>query len=87
VDTVVQPSESRFFKYVWRFNALAIAGAATTCILLGLSAGLSIFNAEPRPHRATHGDAQDGTEARLRPAYSDARTHRTWVPFGRREST
>jgi hypothetical protein len=54
VDTVVQPSESRFFKYVWRFNALAIAGAATTCIVLGLSAGLSIFNAEPRPHRATH---------------------------------
>ena len=50
----MQPSESRFFKYVWRFNALAIAGAATTCILLGLSAGLSIFNAEPRPHRATH---------------------------------
>ena len=54
MDTVAQPSESRFFKYVWRFNALAIAGAATTCILLGLSAGLSIFNAEPRPHRATH---------------------------------
>jgi hypothetical protein len=54
VDTVVQPSESRFFKYVWRFNALAIAGAATTCIVLGLSAGWSIFNAEPRPHRATN---------------------------------
>jgi hypothetical protein len=54
VDTVVQPSESRFFKYVWRFNALAIAGAATTCILLGLSAGMSIFNAEQRPHRVTN---------------------------------
>jgi hypothetical protein len=54
VDTVVQPSESRFFKYVWRFNALAIAGAATTCIVLGLSAGLSIFNAEQRPHRVTN---------------------------------
>jgi hypothetical protein len=54
VDTVAQPSESRFFKYVWRFNALAIAGAAIGVILLGLSAGLSIFNAEPRPHRATH---------------------------------
>lgn len=54
MDTVAQPSESRFFKYVWRFNALAIAGAAIGVILLGLSAGLSIFNAEPRPHRATH---------------------------------
>ncbi len=50
----MQPSESRFFKYVWRFNALAIAGAATTCILLGLSAGMSIFNAEQRPHRVTN---------------------------------
>jgi hypothetical protein len=54
VDTVGQASESRFFKYVWRFNALAIAGAATTCIVLGLSAGWSIFNAEPRPHRVTN---------------------------------
>jgi hypothetical protein len=54
VDPVGQPSESRFFKFVWRFNALAIAGAATTCIVLGLSAGLSIFNAEQRPHRGTN---------------------------------
>ena len=32
----MQPSESRFFKYVWRFNALAIAGAAIGVILLSV---------------------------------------------------
>jgi len=50
----VQQNENGFFKYVWRFNALAIAGAATICILLGLYAGLSIFDAETRPRRATN---------------------------------
>jgi hypothetical protein len=50
----VQQSENGFFRFVWRFNALAKAGAATTCIVLGVSAALSIFNAEPRPHRAAN---------------------------------
>ena len=58
MDPVRQPGESRFFKFVWRFNALAIAGAATTCIMLGLSAGLSIFNAEQRPHRGVNVDQE-----------------------------
>jgi hypothetical protein len=53
VDVVVQQNENAFFKFVWRFNALAIAGAATTCILLGVFAGLSIFDAETRPRRVT----------------------------------
>ncbi|MGY2907805.1 hypothetical protein [Bradyrhizobium sp. URHC0002] len=54
MDVVVQQNENGFFKFVWRFNALAIAGAATICIVLGLFAGLSIFNAEPRPHRGAN---------------------------------
>jgi hypothetical protein len=54
VDVAVQQNENGFFKFVWRFNALAIAGAATTCIVLGLSVALSIFNAEPRPRRVTN---------------------------------
>lgn len=50
----MQQNENGFFRFVWRFNALAIAGAATTCIVLGVSAALSIFNAEQRPHRGTN---------------------------------
>jgi hypothetical protein len=54
VDVAVQQNENGFFKFVWRFNALAIAGAATTCIALGLPIALSIFNAEPRTRRVTN---------------------------------
>ncbi|KRR26415.1 hypothetical protein CQ14_02650 [Bradyrhizobium lablabi] len=54
MDAAVQQSENGFFKYVWRFNALAIAGAATTCILLGLYAGLTIFKEETRSRRVTN---------------------------------
>jgi hypothetical protein len=49
-----KPSESRFFKYVWRFNALAIAGAAIGVILLGSIAGFTLFkrgNADPPGHQ------------------------------------
>ena len=54
MDAAVQQNENGFFKHVWRFNALAIAGAATTCILLGLYGGLMIFKEETRPRRVTN---------------------------------
>jgi len=41
VDVAVQQNENGFFKFVWR-----IAGAAATCILLGLFAGLSNLQLE-----------------------------------------
>ncbi|MBT1510219.1 hypothetical protein KIP88_06865 [Bradyrhizobium sp. SRL28] len=50
----MKPSESGFFKYVWRFNALAIAGAAVVCILLGLYAAATIFKEETRSRRVTN---------------------------------
>ena len=50
----MQQNETGFFKYVWRFNALAIAGAATACILLSLYAGLTIFKEETRKRRVTN---------------------------------
>lgn len=53
-DTVVKYSENGFFGFVWRFNALAIAGAAVVCILLGLYAGLTIFKDETRSRRVTN---------------------------------
>ena len=54
MDAAVQQYENGFFKYVWRFNALAIAGATTICILLGLYGGLTIFKEETRPRRVTN---------------------------------
>lgn len=54
MDTVVTQSESRFFRFVWRFNALAIAGAAIVCILLGLYAAATIFKEETRSRRVTN---------------------------------
>lgn len=57
----MQESENRFFRYVWRFNALAIAVATTICGLLGLYAGFSIFG-ETRPSRPANfvkADVQD----------------------------
>ena len=53
MDTVVQPSESRFFKYVWRFNALAIAGAAIGVILLSVYTGFTLFSEATRTRRVT----------------------------------
>jgi hypothetical protein len=54
MDATVQQSENGFFKYVWRFNALAIAVAGTTCILLGFYAALTNFKEETRPRRVTN---------------------------------
>ena len=54
MDTVVKRSESGFFKYVWRFNALAIAGAATVCILLGIYGGVTLYKEETRSRRVTN---------------------------------
>jgi hypothetical protein len=50
----VRQSENGFFHYVWRFNALAIAGAAVVCILVGLYAAATIFKQETRPRRVTN---------------------------------
>lgn len=48
-----QPA-NRFFDYVWRFNAMAIAAAAVLCILLGVYAVATIFHRETRPRRVTN---------------------------------
>ena len=53
MDTVGQASESRFFKYVWRFNALAIAGAAVGVILLSVYTGFTLFSEATRTRRVT----------------------------------
>jgi hypothetical protein len=50
----MERSGNSFFDYVWQFNALAIAGAAVICILLGLYAGVMIFKQETRPRRITN---------------------------------
>jgi hypothetical protein len=66
MDTVVTQSESGFFKHVWRFNALAIAGAAIVCILLGLYAAVTILKEETRSRRVTNvvnvGEKDDASE-------------------------
>jgi hypothetical protein len=54
MDTIVKHSENGFFKYVWRFNALAIAGATIVCILLGFYAAVTIFKEETRSRRVTN---------------------------------
>jgi len=47
-------SENSFFKYVWRFNALAIAVVAIGAILLGSYAAISIFGYETRERRVAN---------------------------------
>jgi hypothetical protein len=47
-------SGNSFFDYVWQFNALAIAGAAVLCILLGVYTTARIFKQETRPRRVTN---------------------------------
>ena len=54
MDTGAARGANRFFDYVWRFNALAIAAAAILCLLLGLYAGVSIFKQETRTRRVTN---------------------------------
>ena len=45
---------NKFFKYVWRFNAFVIAGAAILCILLGGFAAMKIFIDETRERHVTN---------------------------------
>jgi hypothetical protein len=54
MDTDGARRANRFFDYVWRFNALAIAVAAILCILLGVYAGAIIFKQETRSRRVTN---------------------------------
>jgi hypothetical protein len=54
MDVVVQQAENAFFRFVWRFNALAIAAATTLCLLLGLIFALEIFRDKTRPQRVTN---------------------------------
>ena len=46
--------ENHFFRYIWRFNALAIACASTGVILLGCYAALTILKDETRVRRVTN---------------------------------
>jgi hypothetical protein len=50
----VTQGENRFFKYVWRFNALVIAGAAVVVVILGVYAALQIFKTETGSRRVTN---------------------------------
>ena len=52
--TGVARRANRFFDYVWRFNALAVAAATILCVLLGLYAGAIIFKQETRSRRVTN---------------------------------
>jgi hypothetical protein len=54
MDTNVRQSANGFFHCVWQFNALAIAGAAVVCILLGLYAAATIFKQQTRSRRVTN---------------------------------
>lgn len=45
---------NKFFKWVWRFNALAIAGAAVICFLLGSFLAVKFFMNETRTRRVTN---------------------------------
>jgi hypothetical protein len=59
-------SGNSFFDYVWQFNALAIAGAAVLCIVLGIYTTARIFKQETRPRRVTNvvnvGEKENVTE-------------------------
>jgi hypothetical protein len=54
METAVGRNETGFFVYVWRFNALAIAGAAIVLIVLGLYAVVTIFKQETRVRQVTN---------------------------------
>jgi hypothetical protein len=54
METRMGRSGNSFFDYVWQFNALAIAGVAVVCILLGVYAMATIFKQETRPRRVTN---------------------------------
>lgn len=50
----MEQNENRFFKYLWRFNALVIAGAAVLCILIGSFAAIMIFKEETGVRHVTN---------------------------------
>jgi len=50
----MEQSENKFFKYIWRFNALVIAGAAVLCILIFSFAAIKIFMDETRERHVTN---------------------------------
>lgn len=54
MDEPAGQSESRFFKYLWRFNALAVAAVSIILGVLGLYATVMIFKEETRPRRVTN---------------------------------
>jgi hypothetical protein len=49
----MEQSENKFFKYIWRFNALVIAGAAVVCMVVGVYFIILIFKEETRERRVT----------------------------------
>jgi hypothetical protein len=54
MDTVVTRNADNFFRYVRRFNALAIACAAIAFVLLSAYAALTIFKETTRTRRVTN---------------------------------
>ncbi|MET0679150.1 MAG: hypothetical protein ABW175_25400 [Bradyrhizobium sp.] len=52
--STVGQDENRFFKYVWRFNALVVAGASIIVVLLGLYAAVQVFMPDTRSRRVTN---------------------------------
>ncbi|TAL40195.1 MAG: hypothetical protein EPN97_00520 [Alphaproteobacteria bacterium] len=45
---------NKFFRFVWRFNAIVIAGGAVLCILLGSFAAIKILKSETRTRHVTN---------------------------------
>lgn len=50
----MEQNENKFFKYIWRFNALVISGAAVLCILLGSFAAIKVFRGETQERHVTN---------------------------------
>lgn len=65
----MEQNENRFFKYIWRFNALAIAGAAVLCILLGSYLAIELFKNETRERRITN-VVNVGDQAKLKEEFA-----------------
>jgi hypothetical protein len=45
---------NKFFRYVWRFNGLAVAGATVLCLLLGVFVAVKIFKDETGERHVTN---------------------------------
>ncbi len=50
----MQQYENRFFRIVWRFNALGIAGVAIFSVLLGSYLVYEIFKTKTRERQVTN---------------------------------